>query len=181
VKIENVTLRIDDVRDSEAFEALIARSTEEVRKAVPALGHAYDPMLRERIWQALREEVDFDLFDWIAGAWTILDEVRALRDKPGPQVLPLASCPVKGALHPVISVIVDRLEVSIPITIEVTATFGALLLNATQGFITALEAGECDLSAEIQWHDHALGEPRKLKSYKAPFSHKFAKPGLRIP
>ena len=179
--MEMVTLKLDAIEQADAVRDALNQGLAAVREKEPLLAKAYDPLVRAAIGDALRRQIDFDVFDWLAGAWTVLDRISELKHAAGTVVQPLEELPVTGSLHPIVTLRIGPKSFELPFTIAVTADFAAILLTATGGYLTGVKAARCELKVAAAYKTSQLLGPQTFWSYNAPFEHSFKAPGLLIP
>jgi hypothetical protein len=178
---ESVSLRIDALEQAGAMQDALAAGATGLREQASVVAALSDGQLRSVIWKAIRAEVDFDLFDWLAEGWISLGELRELKGTKGEAHCAFGKRPVRGELHPVVTVTVAGASCDLPFTLALIAEFDAVMLTVANGRITEFLAGACDLLLETSYRDKRLCEPTKIKSFATPFRHALKAPGLAIP
>jgi len=144
------------------------------------------PIVGTKATQAVCSVLDCDVFGLLARAWQTARELHEFKDEarypPGkPFTTFLGAHDLATSLHPLVDVTFGpALKSRLKFTVELNAAFHAARLTITSGHITAIEAGECTVSAQLKYGEFDLH--KKLESKEAVLTRPllFPEPGLAI-
>lgn len=134
---------------------------------------------------ALRSVMDCDVFELVARGWCeareLLDYADPAKHPPGERSLvQLGAHSFVKSVHPVLDVTIGTVKcASLRFTVELAANFRTAALSITDGRITAVSAGDGDVSAQLKYGGEKL---LSKESRKVPFPVRieFRAPGLLI-
>jgi hypothetical protein len=186
---ESEVLRVRDLLP-EGF----ARIQDEVRKDLqgePGIAHAgvpgvLWPLIGDKAAAAVREALDADVVEILAGAWAKARELEKFKDEarypPSAKVtLFLGEHALRAEIHPVLDITLGAgLHRKLRFTVELKAELQMGELTVHRAHVVAIGAGEGTVSAQLKYRELPLHEklaprPLHVKPCTLP------EPGLKIP
>lgn len=132
--------------------------------------------------RALRNALDCDLFDVLAGGWAqspLLNSYAAAMTKPSAEIT-LGAHQLKRELHPGVAVTIAPCPcIELEFTLALAAQFSALKLDIANRHITGGSPGEVSASAELSFKDVTLHQAES-RALQLPARFRFAEPGIPI-
>ena len=143
-------------------------------------------ILQSKASQAVRDVLDGDVFELLARAWCVARELHDFTDgrkyPPGKDsTVFLGNHQVSTEVHPVLVVTVGSLEgARLRFTLTLTAHFRSAALTIRDGHITAIDAGDCSVGAQLKYKDTKLHKELESREVKLPGRLRLQPPGLAI-
>lgn len=123
----------------------------------------------EQATAALQRALDRDVFDYFVAAWQAASEIRACAEQsarePGiAHVVTLGEHELSTTLRPVVHVDIDGLGAfDIPFDLALGAGFHTARLTLRGGALCAVDAGDCDVAAQLSYEGTPLHEKWHLQ------------------
>ncbi len=157
--------------------------SEEARPSIPRFAWQ---IIQSKATQAVRDVLDGDVFELLARAWCVARELHDFTDRrkypPGKDsTVFLGNHQVSTEVHPVLVVTVGSLEgARLRFTLTLTAHFRSAALTIRDGHITAIDAGDCSVGAQLKYKDTKLHKELESREVKLPGRLRLQPPGLAI-
>ena len=157
--------------------------SEEARPSIPRFAWQ---IIQSKATQAVRDVLDGDVFELLARAWCVARELHEFTDRrkypPGKDsTVFLGNHQVSTEVHPVLVVTVGSLEgARLRFTLTLTAHFRSAALTIRDGHITAIDAGDCSVGAQLKYKDIKLHKELESREVKLPGRLRLQPPGLAI-
>lgn len=167
----------------EVIKESLASDSAEARPNIPSFAWQ---IIQSKAAQAVRDALDGDVFELLARAWCVARELHEFTDRrkhpPGKDsTVFLGDHQVSTEVHPVLAVTVGPVESArLRFTVKLTAHFRSAALSIRDGHITAIDAGDCAVAAQLKYKDVKLHKERESKNVKLPGRLQFHPPGLEI-
>jgi len=171
-----------DHLDEVIKEGLVSDS-EEARPSIPRFARQ---IIQSKATQAVRDLLDGDVFELLARAWCVARELHEFKDRgkypPGKDsTVFLGNHQVSTEVHPVLVVTVGSIEgPRLRLTLTLTAHFRSAALSIRDGHITAIDSGDCSVSAQLKYKDIKLHKELESREVKLPGRLQLQPPGLEI-
>jgi len=167
----------------EVIKEGLGSDSEAGRPAIP--GFAWQ-IIQSKAAQAVRGVLDGDVFELLARAWCVARELHEFTDRrkhppDKDSTVFLGDHRVSTEVHPVLLVTVGSIEgPRLRFTLTLTAHFRSASLSIRDGHITAIEAGDCSVGAQLKYKDIKLHKELESRDIKLPGRVKLQPPGLEI-
>jgi len=157
--------------------------SEEARPTIPRFAWQ---IIQSKAAQAVRDVLDGDVFELLARAWCMARELHEFTDRrkypPGKDsTVFLGNHQVSTEVHPVLIMTVGSIEgPRLRFTLTLTAHFRSAALSIRDGHITAIDAGDCSVGAQLKYKDTKLHKELESREVKLPGRLQLQPPGLKI-
>ena len=157
--------------------------SEEARPSIPRFAWQ---IIQSKATQAVRDVLDGDVFELLARAWCVARELHEFTDRRKyplgkDSTVFLGNHQVSTEVHPVLVVTVGSLEgARLRFTLTLTAHFRSAALTIRDGHITAIDAGDCSVGAQLKYKDTKLHKELESREVKLPGRLRLQPPGLAI-
>src|SRR5262245_19877299 len=167
----------------EVIKAGLADDSAEARPTIQSFAWQ---IIQSKAAEAVRDALDADVFELLARAWCVARELHEFTDRrkyppDKDSTVFLGDHQVSTEVHPVLAVTVGSIETArLRFTVKLTAHFRSAALSIRDGHITAIEAGDCAVAAQLKYKDIKLHKELESRNVKLPGRLRLKPPGLEI-
>jgi hypothetical protein len=167
----------------EVIKESLDSGSEEARPNIPSFAWK---IIQSKAAQAVRGVLDGDVFELLARAWCVARELHEFTDRrkypPGKDsTVFLGKHQVSTEVHPVLVMTVGSIEgPRLRFTLTLTAHFRSAALSIRDGHITAIDAGDCSVGAQLKYKEIKLHKELESREVKLPGRLQLQPPGLEI-
>lgn len=135
---------------------------------------------------ALQGVLDCDFFSLLARGWGLATELKAHTDRKRypagtTSIVYLGEHSVVTQIHPVLTLVIGAIECRpLRFTVDLKAHFRSVALVILDGYIIALNNGDCSVSAQLKYGEVALHKEVASRNVNLPGHVPLQPPGVAI-